>query len=160
MASLVGVERMSRKALDPAIKSGNYLNNILGLAEAKARGAYEAIFLNPQGQVVEGSTCNVFLVKAGVVATPALEGGLLPGITRRRVLDLASSLGLATQERVIERDELATADELFVTSSLRGVLPISRMDDRGLPVGPITKRLMTAYQGFLAECARVGGFTL
>ena len=78
--------RPARRALDPAIKSGNYLNNLLGLAEAKARGATECLFLNREGLVTEASTSNFYLVKDGVIATPAPSAGLLSGITRELLL--------------------------------------------------------------------------
>src|SRR5262249_41244614 len=91
--ALVGVVRNARRAVDPAVKSGNYLNNILAVAEAKRNGAYEAFMLNAAGRLVEGSTCNVFVVKRGVVRTPAVEDGLLDGITRRRILELAAGAG-------------------------------------------------------------------
>src|SRR5690606_13646612 len=94
----VGLERTSPRALDPAIKSGNYLNNILGLAEARSRGGHEAIFLNGRGQVAEGSTSNLFFGVDGGLLTPALDAGILPGITRRRVRELARQGGVAVDE--------------------------------------------------------------
>jgi branched-chain amino acid aminotransferase len=84
--AIVGVERTSRRAFDPAVKSGNYLNNIMALAEAKRAGAYEAIMCSPDGRVAEGSTSNLFVSRGGRLLTPTLATGLLPGITRQRVI--------------------------------------------------------------------------
>jgi branched-chain amino acid aminotransferase len=156
--AVVGVERTSRRALDPAVKSGNYLNNILALAEARRRGAYEAVLLNPDGNVAEGSTSNVFAVRGGRLVTPALDCGLLPGITRRRVIELAVALGVEVIEGIVTADQLRGADEAFLTSSLRGVLPLARIDDRSLTApGPVTAALMAAYDAFLASEAKGGG---
>jgi branched-chain amino acid aminotransferase len=153
----VGVERTSARALDPAIKSGNYLNNILGLTEAKRHGAYEAIFLNAAGHVTEASTANLFFVLGGRLVTPRLDEGILAGITRRRILELAAAENLEVDEPVVTRAELATVEEAFLSSSIRGVLPVASIDGRALSVpGPITRRLMTAYDGFLAATARGG----
>jgi branched-chain amino acid aminotransferase len=151
----VGVERTSARAVDPAIKSGNYLNNILGLAEAKRHGAYEAIFLNAAGHVTEASTANLFFVKGGRLITPRLDVGILAGITRRRILEHAAAAGIPSDEALVTPAELAGFEEAFVSSSLRGVLPVRTIDGRALPVpGPITRTLMAAYDGFLAASAR------
>ena len=155
--AIVGVERTSRRAVDPAVKSGNYLNSIMALAEAQKLGAYEALMLGPDGRVAEGSTSNVFAVRAGRLTTPALMTGILAGITRQRVIELAHAGGLAAGEGDLYPDDLRGADEVFITSSIRGVMPVSRVDDRtisgGAP-GPITRRLMDDYDRFIAEVAR------
>jgi branched-chain amino acid aminotransferase len=152
--ALVGIERTSARALDPAVKSGNYLNNILGLAEAKRRGAYEALLLNPAGQLAEGSTSNVFLGTGGRLVTPELGAGILAGVTRRRLLELAREVGVAIDERAVAPGELATCDEAFLSSSIRGVLPIATLDGRALAApGPATRRMIAAYDGFLAAVA-------
>jgi len=155
--AIVGVERTSRRAVDPAVKSGNYLNSIMALAEAQKAGAYEALMLGPDGRVAEGSTSNVFAVRAGRLTTPALMTGILAGITRQRVIELAHAGGLAAGEGDLYPDDLRGADEVFITSSIRGVMPVSRVDDRtisgGAP-GPITRRLMDDYDRFIAEVAR------
>jgi branched-chain amino acid aminotransferase len=151
------LRRNPREALDPAVKSGNYLNNILALAEARRAGAHECLMLNPAGDLVEGSTSNVFLVRGGRVITPALEGGLLAGITRRRVLELCAAAGVLVEERRVAPDELAGADEVFLSSSIRGVLPVARVDGRavggGAP-GPIGRELVGRYAAFLEDVAR------
>lgn len=152
--ALVAVHRNARRALDPAIKSGNYLNNILGLREARARGAYECVMLNAEGHIAEGSTSNLFLVRRGQLVTPALGDGLLDGITRGRVIELAAGEGHPAAPAHLGPEDLALADEAFLTSSLRGVLPVTAVD--GKPVGdgrpgPITRKLMAAYTAFLAQ---------
>ena len=154
--AIVGVERTSRRAVDPAVKSGNYLNNIMALAEAKRAGAYEAVMCGPDGRVAEGSTSNVFAVRAGRCTTPFLSTGLLPGITRQRVMELAATAGIPAVEGDLMPDDLRAADEVFITSSIRGVMPIAQVDDRpiaGSIPGPVTARLMALYDGFLAEVA-------
>jgi branched-chain amino acid aminotransferase len=150
---IVSVERTSPRALDPAIKSGNYLNNILALDEARQKMAYEAILCDHEGRVTEGSTSNVWSVSAGVVRTPPTSVGILPGITRWRVLALAAANGILAEESELRPADLLAADEMFLTSSIRGVLPISQIDDRTLGVGPVTRRLQALYDAFLADVA-------
>ena len=154
--AIVGVERTSRRAVDPAVKSGNYLNSILALAEAQRRGAYEALMLGPDGRVAEGSTSNVFAVRGGELTTPTLTTGILAGITRQRVIELAGAAGLAAGEGDLYPDDLRAADEVFITSSIRGVMPVSQVDDRTISTGapgPITTQLMAAWDGFIASVA-------
>jgi branched-chain amino acid aminotransferase len=155
--AIVGVERTSRRAVDPAVKSGNYLNNIMALAEARRAGAYEAIMCGPDGRVAEGSTSNLFVSRGGRLVTPALATGILPGITRQRVMDLARSADIRVEEGDLSPDDVRGADEALITSSIRGVMPVAKVDGRpigdGAP-GPTTRRLMELYAGFLAEVAR------
>lgn len=151
---IVSVERMSPRALDPAIKSGNYLNNILALDEARQHLAYEAVMCDAAGRVTEGSTSNIWIVAGGVVRTPPTTVGILPGITRWRLLELARAAGVTVDEVDLYPADLLAADEAFLTSSVRGVLPVSRIDERETPVGPVTKRLHALYDEFLAGVAR------
>ena len=154
--ALVEVRRNPRRSLDPAVKSGNYLNNILGLRQAKARGAYECVMQNAEGWIVEGSTSNLFVVRGGELLTPALTDGLLEGITRGRVMEIAAAEGHVARETHLGPEDLRAAREAFLTSSLRGVLPVTRVDGvavgDGTP-GPITRRLVAGYGRFLAEVA-------
>lgn len=127
-----------------------YLDHVYARELARAAGADEAVRLDrprddPRGHVVEGSTSNIFLVARGAVATPRLEDGALPGIVRARVLALCEQEELAVEERGITLRELRGADELFVTSSLRGIVGVSRLDGAPRPLGPITARLASAY---------------
>jgi branched-chain amino acid aminotransferase len=151
---IVHVERTARAALDPAVKSGNYLNNILALQEARRAGAHEAILCDPRGRIAEGSTCNVFAVRGETLVTPALEVGLLEGITRMRILSIARADSIRVVEGELWPDELRNADEIFVTSSIRGVLPAGRIDDRPIPVGPVTRRLMALYDEYVRSQPR------
>jgi branched-chain amino acid aminotransferase len=154
--AIVSITRNSPSAIDPAVKSGNYLNNVLALGEARRRsGAYEAILCAGDGSIAEGSTSNVFVVIGGEVRTPPPIVGILDGITRAKVIELARSAGIPLVERRLDPDELRTADEAFLTSATRGVLPISSIDEKpvgaGTP-GPVTRKLMALYD----ELARRG----
>jgi branched-chain amino acid aminotransferase len=147
--AIVSVHRNSPRAIDPAVKSGNYLNNVLALGEARRRcQAYEAILCGGDGSIAEGSTSNVFVVIGGEVRTPPPEVGILDGITRAKVIDLCRAAGIPFAERRLSPDELRGADEAFLTSATRGVLAITTIDERpvgaGAP-GPVTKRLMALY---------------
>jgi branched-chain amino acid aminotransferase len=151
---IVSVERNSPRALDPAIKSGNYLNNILAIEEARRTGTYEAILCDAEGRVTEGSTSNIWCVRGGEVLTPPTSVAILPGITRWRLLALGAAAGVPMREAVLYPDDLRGADEVFLTSSIRGVLPVSRVDDRVLPVGPMSRQCVALYEAFLARVAR------
>jgi branched-chain amino acid aminotransferase len=148
--AVVSVTRNHPGAIDPAVKSGNYLNNIMALGEARRLGAHEAILCSPTGSVAEGASSNVFAVRGGVVITPALSVGILPGITRRHVLELCRRAGVQTAETdFLAPDELRTADEVFITSALRGILPATSVDNRPVRegrVGPVTSRLMERFR--------------
>jgi len=136
-------------AVRPGLKTGNYLGNILALSEAHDRGADDAILCNADGAVAEAATSNLFMVSGDTVHTPSLATGLLAGITRGMILDLLRELDVEAVERTIQVDELGAADELFLTSSVRGVMPVTTLD--GAPVGagqgagPLTRRLLDAY---------------
>jgi branched-chain amino acid aminotransferase len=148
--AIVSVTRNSPGAMDPAIKSGNYLNNVLALSEARRDpSVHEAILLSASGSVAEGASSNVFAVAGGQLRTPALSVGILEGITRGRVIALARQDGLSCQELdPMSPEELRTADEVFLTSAARGILPVTRVDGRpvgaGTP-GPVTRRMMALY---------------
>ena len=147
--AIVSVTRNSPRAIDPAVKSGNYLNNVLALGEARrTSGAYEAILCADDGSVAEGASSNVFAVVRGEVWTPQPEVGILDGITRAKVMDLGRGAGVRIVERRVQPDELRAADEAFLTSATRGVLPVTVIDGQrvgtGVP-GPITRQLMALY---------------
>jgi branched-chain amino acid aminotransferase len=146
--AVVGVVRNPIHALDPAIKSSNLLNNFMAWTEARKLRAEEPILLNGAGLVAEGASSNVFVVKNQRLLTPPLEAGILRGITRDLVLDLARRAKIDTAEESLRPEDLRSADELFITSTLKGILPVKRCD--GWPVregrpGPITVRLMAMY---------------
>ncbi len=130
----------------PELKSGSYLTSVLAQKEAVARGADEALLVDGQGHVREGATANLFIVVGERLCTPGVA--VLPGVTRALVLALASSLELAVAETEIAAASLAGVDELFLTSSVRGLVPVVRVDGepvgRGRP-GPVYERLRAAY---------------
>lgn len=135
--------------LSPKVKSSNLINNLMALRAAHERGAYEALLLNTRGEVTEGSMSNVFIVEKGVVLTPPLSAGILEGITRELVIEIAADEGVALEETTLLPDRLGRADEVFITASSRQVVPIVAVDDEtiadGKP-GPVTRKLMEAYQ--------------
>ena len=150
---IVNVVRTSKHAVDPAVKSGNYLNNILALAEAKKAGAYEALMCNEKGQVAEGSSSNVFIVHNKEIKTPPLHVGLLAGITRMRVMEQARSLGYTVLETFLSRHDVKIADEVFITSSIRGIMPITKVDGHSVgdgEIGAITNALCVSYDRYLS----------
>lgn len=137
-------QRNERSSLS-GLKCASYAENLLALQHAARHGFEETLFLNTAGKVCEGATSNVFLVREGTVITPSLESGCLPGITRAVTLELASQLGLSCEQRDVESAELDSADELFLTSSIRGIMGLSRFEDRMLAPGPVTRRLREAW---------------
>jgi branched-chain amino acid aminotransferase len=130
-------------------KVSAYVANMLALWHAREHGAHEALMIADDGHVSEGNSSNVFVVKDGVVLTPPLTLGILPGITRGIVLAIAAELGIAHREALLFGADLDRADEVFITSSLREVVPVARFDGRaianGAP-GPVTNRLLAAYR--------------
>ena len=129
-------------------KTGNLLRSVLALREAKAAGAFEAITLTSEGKISDGITSNVYLVQDSTVLTPSAESGILEGITRAVVLDLAKRAGLNVVEKLLDVHEIDKASESFFTSSTRGVVPIVRVSGKtigsGKP-GAITRQIMQAY---------------
>ena len=157
--AIVTVRRNAAEALDPAIKSSNLLNNLLAWRAAHRQGAYEPILLGADGAIAEGASSNVFLAQDGRLFTPALEVGLLRGITRDAVINLARTDGLPVEETVLEAERLRRSDEAFLTSTLKGVLPIRRVD--GWPVkdgrpGPLTRRLAALYDALTQDETKMG----
>ncbi|MEE2830436.1 MAG: aminotransferase class IV, partial [Myxococcota bacterium] len=126
----------------------SYLANVLALREVRAHGAFEGLLRGEDGSWSEATTSNLFTVSGGRVTTPGVDDHILPGITRALVLSLARSEGIEVEEARLDDEALDTADEIFLTSSIKEVLPISRLD--GIPVadqvpGPVTRRLMGLY---------------
>jgi branched-chain amino acid aminotransferase len=152
----VGVRRNHPRALDPAIKSSNLLNNILAVREAQARGCDEPLLLNHEGFLAEGASTNLFVVLDGTILTPPLSAGILAGITREVVLELIRGLGLPCHEKPLQLDTLLGADEAFMTSTTREVVPVRQVDESligdGRP-GPYTCRVMDAFRAYApAHC--------
>jgi branched-chain amino acid aminotransferase len=141
--------RSLHSALNPAIKSLNYLNNILAKIEANNAGVEEAIMLNAEGYVAECTGDNIFIIKGGKFYTPPLSAGALYGITRQTVIDLAQAAGYAVAEPNLTRYDLFNADECFLTGSGAEIIPVTKIDGRvignGKP-GPITRKLVADYR--------------
>jgi branched-chain amino acid aminotransferase len=133
------IRQTGRESLDPGLKSISRIHLVLARSEAEDRGAHEALLLGSGGEVREGTSSNLFLVKDGLLRTPSLECGILPGITREAILQLAPAAGIPCRENRIEREDLASADEIFLTNTSWGALPVTRLDGRvvgtGMPGG-------------------------
>ena len=141
-------------ALSPRIKSLNYLNNVLAKMEGLKAGCKEALMLNHQGQVAECTGDNVFIVKAGQLITPPKEAGILEGITRNAVIDLAKEAEIETIESPLTRHDLFVADECFLTGSAAEVIPVVTLDGRTIGTGspgPITKQLNDAFRDLVRQ---------
>jgi len=144
----VSVIRNHPAALSPRIKSLNYLNNILAKIEGIQAGCIEALMLNHKGEVAECTGDNVFIVKNGHIATPPLDAGILGGITRDVVIELAAELKLPIAEQVLTKHDVYIADEVFLTGSAAEVIPVVKVDSRtignGEP-GKVTQQLTDAF---------------
>ena len=143
---VAAVRRNLKEALNPQIKSLNFLNNILAKIEAKKTDAHEAIMLNAAGHVAEGTISNIFFVKDGVLHTPSVECGVLDGITRAMVIDLAIKNGIAVREGAYMPEELYQASEVFITNTTMEVMPVSRVDNINYKVGDTARLLLKKYR--------------
>jgi len=144
----VPTRRCNPAALPPAVKSLNYLNNILAKIEAQHLGYHEAIMLNDQGYVAECTGDNVFVIHKGKLTTPAASAGALKGITRDTALEIADKLGIAWQEANLTRYDIWVADELFLTGTAAEIIPIVEVDARPIGTGkpgPITAQFLDAF---------------
>ncbi|WP_031260888.1 aminotransferase class IV [Mesorhizobium sp. LNHC252B00] len=138
--------RIPPKSIDPSIKNYHWLDLVKGLFDAYDRGAETALIVDTHGHVAEGPGFNVFVVKDGFLRTPAF--GVLPGITRRTVFDVCAEIGLSATAADISRAEIKEADEVFITSTAGGIMPVTRIDDTAIAngrVGSVTRRLMDLY---------------
>jgi branched-chain amino acid aminotransferase len=144
----VPTRRMSPAALDPGIKSLNYLNNVLAKIEAAQRGVLEAIMLNDQGYVAECTGDNIFVVSKGRIMTPDPTSGALRGITRRVMFELAEELGMQLEERNLTRYDVWNAEECFLTGTAAEVVPVVKVDGREIGdarPGVVTRRFLDAF---------------
>lgn len=152
--ALVSVRRNLRAAIDPLAKTGNYLNSVLALAEARARGCYEAVMLDHRDCVTEGSSSNIFAVTGGVLITPPLEVGILNGVTRSVVLRVAERANVQVLELPLTEPILRRADEVFITSSIREIVPVVAVDDAeiggGRP-GPVYRKVQALFSQYVSE---------
>jgi branched-chain amino acid aminotransferase len=141
-------------ALSPRIKSLNYLNNIMAKIEGLQAGCVEALMLNAKGEVAECTGDNIFLVKNHRLMTPPLDAGILEGITRNAVMELAAASGIEVAEMALTRHDVYVADEIFLTGSAAEVIPVVKVDSRvigdGKP-GPITRDLTARFHKLTRE---------
>ncbi|MFQ5449910.1 MAG: aminotransferase class IV [Nitrospinaceae bacterium] len=152
--ALVSIKRNPREALNPGIKTGNYLNNVLAKMEANKLGAKDALMLSPWGYLTECTTSNIFFVQGDRVMTPSVDCGILPGITREILIPLARENGILVEEGEWPAEALEKADEIFITGTLKKVMPVTQLDGRtignGKP-GRITQKIMRLYESVLEE---------
>ncbi len=129
------ITRNHPSALSPRIKSLNYLNNILAKIEGLKAGCVEALMLNHKGEVAECTGDNIFLVRDGVLLTPPLDAGILAGVTREAVIELAREAGITVQEISLTKHDVYVADECFLTGTAAEVIPVVKVDDRPISTG-------------------------
>lgn len=147
--ALLDIVRNHPQAVSPLIKSNNLLNNALAMQAAIRRGAVEGVLRNYRGEIAECAQSNLFVVAGGHIRTPGLEAGLLAGITRAFVIEIAAALGHPVEEAVLHDADLLNADEAFLTSTTKEIVPIVRVDDRTLGSGrpgPVTQALLAEYR--------------
>jgi len=152
-AALSSLRRNSQSPLS-RLKSTCYMENILARMAARVAGCDEAILLNEQGYLAEGSTTNIFLASNGELITPSLESGVLPGITREAVLEIARASNIKTMERQVELKELIEAEEAFVTNSILELMPLTWFDGKPIGTGKpgqLTQNLIAAYRKLVDE---------
>ncbi len=140
------IQRIPPESVDPRVKNYHWLDFVMGLYDAYDRGAGSVVLRDASGNLTEGPGFNIFIVKNGTIATPGR--GVLEGITRRSVLELARELGVAVEERSVAAGEAAAADEMFATSTAGGIMPVTRVDNAAVAdgrMGPVTRRLSDAY---------------
>lgn len=137
------------KAVNPNAKSGNYLNNVMAMSEAKDYGADDAVMINHKSEVTEGTSFNIWIVKDKTIITPPASSGLLKGITREKLIELCKEKSLNIQIRSFGKDELLSADEVFISSSTRGIMPVRKVNENvygnSINDWPITNSLTTIY---------------
>ncbi len=151
---VASTRRMPPSALDARVKSLNYLNNVQARLEANRAGAHEALMLTTEGLVAECTGDNIFVVRDGALATPPTHIGVLRGITRDTVLELASDMGIPWSERCMMPFDVYTADEVFLTGTAAEVVPVRSVDGRAVGAsvpGPITARLVSAYRELVSS---------
>ncbi|NLK97904.1 MAG: branched-chain-amino-acid transaminase [Epulopiscium sp.] len=152
MPVITAAQRRNKATIvDPQIKSLNYLNNILAKIEANRAGVPEAIMLNHDGIVAECTGDNIFIVKDGVIYTPPIHIGILDGITRRTIIDLAKEMGIEVYEKEFTLFNVYNADECFLTGTAAEAIAVTQVDGRVIGdgvAGPITKKLLEAFQAY------------
>jgi branched-chain amino acid aminotransferase len=140
--------------LNPLWKTGNYLNNILSLREAIAKGADEVLMTNLAGEICESAVSNIFFVRDGALHTPSLSAGMLEGITRAAVLGpVASAAGVTTSETTIRPEDLASFSECFIVSTTKEIYPVNAINDVRFTLGPttVTAKVQSAFHDYIAS---------
>jgi branched-chain amino acid aminotransferase len=153
--SLVSIVRNHPASLNPLIKSNNLLNNALAMQEAIRQGAFEAVMRNHRGEISECSQSNIFVVRGGTAYTPPIDAGLLAGITREFLFEVANAMGVTMMEATLRDDDLLGADEVFLTGTTREVVPVVLVDEHRIGTGhpgPVTRALL---EGFRREAERL-----
>jgi branched-chain amino acid aminotransferase len=147
--AIVSVVRNHPGTVNPLIKSNNLLNSAIAMQEALRKGAFEGVMRNYRGELAECTTANLFVVKNGAALTPPLDAGLLAGITREFLFEVGQRIGIPVREQVLHDEDLIDADEAFFTSTTRELVPIARVDDRGVgggSPGPVTNALLAEFR--------------
>jgi branched-chain amino acid aminotransferase len=150
----VSVQRVHPAALNPRIKSLNYLNNILAKIEGLQAGCIEALMLNHKGEVAECTGDNIFLVRRGALWTPPLEASILEGITRNAVIEIARDAGIEVREAPFTKHDVYVADECFLTGTAAEIIPVVKVDSRTIGAGkpgPITRDLEKRFKKLTVE---------
>ncbi len=150
----VSVQRMHPAALSPRIKSLNYLNNILAKIEGLQAGCIEALMLNHKGEVAECTGDNIFLVRRGELWTPPLEAGILEGVTRDTVIEVARNAGIEVHEAAFTKHDVYIADECFLTGTAAELIPVVKVDSRTIGTGkpgPMTRDLEDRFKALTQE---------
>jgi len=148
-AVICDIVRNHPGTVNPMIKSNNLMNSALAMQEALKRGGFEGIMRNYKGELTECTTSNLFIVRKGAAVTPPLAAGLLPGITREFLFDVGKDVGVDVMEQTLHDADLYGADEAFLTSTTREVVPIVRVDDRTIGTGkpgPVTRKLLAGFR--------------
>jgi branched-chain amino acid aminotransferase len=154
---VVGVRHDAPEAADTTAKTGAHLSNVLAVAEARRAGAHEALLLDRDGLVTEGASSNVFAVRGGQLYTPPLAIGILEGVTRGIVIALARASGMPVHEAPLHPEDIASADELFLTSTAREILPVTALDGRAVGSGQVGETTTRLHGLFRARADRGSG---
>lgn len=143
------VIRNDKKATNPSAKSGNYLNNVMAMADAKKYGANDALMVNNLGQISEGTTFNIWMIKNNCIYTPSTATGLLEGITRKKILELCLLNKINVEEKIFYPKDILDADLAFITSSTRGIMPVYQINEKIFGQAPealaIMKQVVDLY---------------
>lgn len=143
---LSDIRRIPPDSVDPTVKNYHWLDFVMGLYDAYDRGAQTAVLTDAEGNLAEGPGFNIFTVRQGRIATP--DRGVLRGVTRQSAIELAAELGFSLEERIVAATEALAADEVFITSTAGGIMPVTRINAAAVGegrMGPVTRALLEAY---------------